>query len=123
MPAQDQLEWLAEHGMTEVFTSNAVENPTTGDGAVLFSHTPSVGIFTLRFSFINNATVQTTYVIQTNNGSGWVDELRPVAFPNLVEPVVLNIPVDASTAIRVAIVAEENANGTSRVIVEYIEAG
>jgi hypothetical protein len=107
--------------MTEVYTSDAVANPTTGDGSILFSYSPPRGILTLRFSFVNDSEKQTTYVIQTNDGSGWEDELKPVAFPNLVEPVSLTIPVAPGHSLRVGIVANAAAAGTSRVVVEYIE--
>jgi len=121
VPNQEILEWLANKGMTELYTSNAVANPTTSD-VLLFSHTPSEGILMLRFTFMNDCPVSTTYAIQTSVEGEWVDVVRPVAYPNLVEQMSMSFPVDAGVPIRVGVVANAEASGTSRVVVEYIDA-
>lgn len=116
MPSQEILEWMADQGMTEVFTSDAVANPTTGPGAVLFQHTAAAPILTLRFTFVNDSDSSVIYAIRLDGE----DVLKPIAHPNLTEQASLVIPVDEGHTILAGIVADENANGTSRVVVEYI---
>jgi len=118
MPAQDILEWLADHGMTEVFTSNAIDNPTSGEGAILFQHTATAAILTLRFTFVNDSTNAVIYAIKLDGE----DRLRPIAHPNLTEPVSLVVPIEVGQVLLVGTAADPAANGTSRVIVEYIES-
>ena len=117
MPTQDILEWLADHGMTEVFTSNAIDNPTSGEGAVLFQHTAAEAILTLRYTFINDSTNAVIYVVRLDG----VDILKPIAHPNLTEPLSLVVPVEIGQTIVVGALADPSANGTSRVVVEYIK--
>ena len=118
MPNQDILEWLADNGMTEVFTSDEIDNPTSGPGAVLFQHTATEPLLTLRYSFINDSTNLVIYAIRLDGE----DIHKPVAHPNLVEPVNVVIPIAVGQTILVGTLTDESANGTSRVIVEYIES-
>jgi len=103
--------------MTEVFTSNAIDNPTSGEGAVLFQHTATEAILTLRFTFVNDSTNAVIYAIRLDG----VDVLKPVAHPNLTEPVSLVVPVEVGQTILVGALADPDANGTSRVVVEYLK--
>lgn len=119
MPTQDILEWLADQGLTEVHTSDEVANPTDTD-AVLFQHTAAAAILTLRFTFVNDCPVATTYAVQKDSGEGFVDVLRPIAHPHLLEPVSLIVELDVGEKIRAGIVANPEASGTSRVVVEFI---
>lgn len=116
MPSQEILEWLADHGMTEVYTSDAVANPTSGEGAVLFEHTATEPILTLRYTFVNDSTNPVIYGIRLDGD----DVLKPTAHPNLTEPVSIVIPVEVEQTILVGTFADPAANGTSRVVVEYI---
>jgi len=103
--------------MTEVFTSDAIDNPTTGEGAVLFQHTASEAILTLRYTFVNDSTNSVIYAIRIDAE----DVFKPVAHPNLTEPVSLVVPVEVGQTILVGTLSDESANGTSRVVVEYIK--
>lgn len=117
MPTQDVLEWLADHGMTEVFTSDEIDNPTEEPGAVLFQHTATEAILALRFTFVNDSTNTVVYAIRLDGG----DLLKPIAHPNLTEPVSLVVPVEVGQVLLVGTAADPAANGTSRVVVEYIK--
>jgi hypothetical protein len=122
MPSQQILEWLADQGLTTLYTTDEVANPTSGD-ALLFSYNVATAMLTLRFTFINGSTASTTYAIQKDEGSGWEDMVRPSAHPQLLEPVSVSVPLEPGQSIRVGIVANANATGTSRVVVEYVETG
>jgi len=108
---------LADHGMTEVFTSNEVDNPTAEPGAILFQHTATEAILALRFTFVNDSTNTVIYAIRLDGE----DQLKPLAHPNLTEPVNLVVPVEIGQTLLVGIVADSSASGTSRVVVEYIK--
>lgn len=104
--------------MTEVYTSDAVANPTSGEGAILFQHTAAAPILTLRFTFVNDSDSLVIYAIRLDGE----DVFKPIAHPNLTEQVSLVIPVDEGHTILAGVVADEVANGTSRVVVEYLNA-
>jgi len=117
------LEWLAAQGVADLYTSDAVANPTSGPGAVLFSHTAGGQLILYRLTFLNDSDVPQNYRVETNDGGGWeVAEIECVP-AHTAEQVVVFVAVPATESVRIGIVADENATGTSRVAVEYIDLG
>lgn len=127
MPSQEILEWLADQGLTAVYTSDATPNPTTGAGTIIFQHAPTAdaGILVLRFTFVNESATSMTYAIQTSDDGGetWQDVIRPTAHPKLLETATISVTVANPRKVRVGIMPDAASTGTSRVIVEYLKPG
>ena len=123
MEMMSVLAWMSRQGWSQLYLSGEVANPTSGEGAILFSVTAPKDLFMLKFTVFNGSVVPMEYAVQTYDTdiSGWVDAGRwnldakkGLAFSN-------HFPVDVGEQVRVAVVANAEATGTSLCAVEYLE--
>ncbi len=114
------LRWLSQHGHIELFMSDQVDNPTSGAGAVLFSVIAPADLLILRLRTFNGSTVALEYVIETDTGAGWTEQVRWSVDAHAGRVFDDHFPVDAGHKVRLAIAADADATGVSLAIVEYL---
>lgn len=120
MESMPVLRWLSQHGHIELFMSDQVDNPTSGAGAILFSVTAPADLLILRLRTFNGADVPLEYVVETDTGGGWIEQVRWSADAHAGRVFDDHFPVDTGHKVRLAIVADAAATGASLAIVEYL---
>jgi len=113
------FDWLAEVGLTKMYSPPAVANPTAGP-AIIFNVTLPRKTLIHTLLVINGGSVAMQYTIQEDTGAGWVDIETITVPPASYVDVSPQYRYNAGAKLRLGALANVDADGESQVIAQYI---